>query len=159
MNRTKIHELSQKEDKTVFIEGWIHDIKGQSKIKFIQLRDITGVCQCVAFDPKLFDKIAKLTNESVVSINGLVKKAIVKSEEISEKNIEIEVKDLEIINIAEPLPIPVMEKDKSITTELSKRLDYRFLDLHKKDVQAIFKIQSTLLQAYREFMINENALE
>lgn len=159
MERTKVSELSNKEGKEVFIQGWVQDIKGQSKIKFMQLRDITGVVQCVAFDQKLFDTVAKLTPESVVSIKGLVKKANVKSEEITEKTIEIETKELEIVNLAEALPIQVIEKDKSIVTDISKRLDYRFLDLHKKDVQAIFKIQSTILEGFREFMIKENAME
>ncbi|MBI5880879.1 aspartate--tRNA(Asn) ligase, partial [archaeon] len=82
-----------------------------------------------------------------------------KSAEVTENTIEIEVKKLDILNAAEPLPITVVEKDKSIVTDLSKRLDYRFLDLHKRDVQAIFKVQSTLVQAYHEFMIKEGAIE
>ncbi len=159
MNRTYINELSAKEGQTVLIQGWVHSLRGQSKIKFLQLRDITGVVQVVLAEAKLFDNFNKLLAESVISITGLVKKANVKSEEITEKTLEIEAKELEIINLALPLPIPVFEKDESIKTELSKRLDYRYVDLHKKEVQAIFKVQSTLLQAYHEFMIKENAIE
>lgn len=159
MKRTYINELSAKEGQTVLIQGWVHSLRGQSKIKFLQLRDITGVVQVVLAEAKLFDDFNKLLCESVISITGLVKKANVKSEEVTEKSLEIEAKELEIINLAEPLPIPVFEKDESIKTELSKRLDYRYVDLHKKEVQAIFKVQSTLLQAYHEFMIKENAVE
>jgi aspartyl-tRNA synthetase len=58
---------------------------------------------------------------------------------------------------AQPLPLDVSDYSK---TELPKRLDYRFLDLHRDRVQAIFKVQSTILQAFREFMVNEEkALE
>jgi aspartyl-tRNA synthetase len=64
-----------------------------------------------------------------------------------------------VINVAKPLPFPVLKKDEKITTELSKRIDYRFVDLHKRDVQAIFKVQATILKAFREFMDQENALE
>ena len=157
MERTYVKEI--KEGKTVLIQGWVHALRGQSKIKFLQLRDKTGIVQCVIADPKLFENFDKLLCESVVSIKGLVKKANVKSDEITIKDVEISASELEIINLSEPLPIPVFEKDESIKTELSKRLDYRFLDLHKKEVQAIFKVESTLLQAYREFMIKEGALE
>jgi nondiscriminating aspartyl-tRNA synthetase len=71
----------------------------------------------------------------------------------------VEVISLEIINIAEPMPFPLQKKDELITTELHKRLDYRFVDLHKKDVQAIFKVQATILRAFREFMDEEKVLE
>jgi nondiscriminating aspartyl-tRNA synthetase len=159
MERILLKELNHHIDKEVLVKGWVQDIKGQSKIKFLQLRDISGVVQCVCLEQSLFDTISKLSLESVVSIVGLVKNANVKSEDVTLKNIEIEVKKIEIIALAETLPILVVEKDKTITTELAKRLDYRFLDLHKRKVQAIFKIQATLLQAYREFLNNEGAIE
>jgi len=159
MERTKIDQLKGKIGNAVLVKGWVQEFRGQSKIKFILLRDNSGVVQCVIFDPTLFGACSKLTTESVISIEGLVKTANVKSAEVTENTIEIEVKKLDIINIAEPLPITVVEKDKSIITDLSKRLDYRFLDLHKRDVQAIFKVQSALVQAYHEFMVKEGAVE
>jgi aspartyl-tRNA synthetase len=159
MERTKIDQLKGNIGQTVLVKGWIQEFRGQSKIKFILLRDISGVAQCVVFDQSLFDACSKVTTETVVSIEGLVKTATVKSAEVTENTLEIEVKKLDIINTAEPLPINVVEKDKSIITDLSKRLDYRFLDLHKRDIQAIFKVQSTLVQAYHEFMIKEGAIE
>jgi aspartyl-tRNA synthetase len=159
MERTKIDQLSKKIGETVLVKGWAQEFRGQSKIKFMLLRDNSGVVQCVVFDPALFDESAKITTESVVSLEGTVKTANVKSAEVTENTIEIEVKKLEILSIAEPLPITIVEKDKTIITDLSKRLDFRFLDLHKREVQAIFKIQSTILQAYHKFMVKEGALE
>ena len=159
MEFTKIKDLHSKEGQIIELNAWVHEIKGQSKIKFMQLRDITGVVQCVVLEPTLFEKIDKLTSESVINISGMVKKANVKSEEITEKSIEVEVSNLEIISIADSLPILVVEKDKTIITELSKRLDYRFLDLHKRKVQAIFKVQSTIMTGFREFMIKDGSLE
>jgi aspartyl-tRNA synthetase len=55
-----------------------------------------------------------------------------------------------------PIPIDISDFSK---TELPKRLDYRFLDLHRRRTQAIFKIQSTLMQAYREFMVRNAGIE
>lgn len=159
MERTLIKDLPQQEGKTVLVQGWVHSLRGQSKIKFIQLRDITGVVQAVALDPKLFDDISKLLCESVVSITGLVKKAVVKSDEITEKNIEIEVKELEIINLAEPLPINIFDKDDAATLNLPKRLDYRFLDMHRRKTQAIFKIQNVIANTFREHFYKKNFIE
>ena len=64
---------------------------------------------------------------------------------------------MEIIAEAkQPLPIDVSDHSK---TELPKRLDFRFLDLHREKTQAIFKVNSAILQAYRDFMVEEGAVE
>ncbi len=157
MQRTHINQI--KEGQTVLVQGWVHSARGQSKIKFLQLRDVTGVVQCILMDQALFPTFDKLLAESAISITGLVKKAVVKSDEITQKTVEIEIHQLEIINLAEPLPINISAKDDALTNELAKRLDYRFVDLHRRDVQAIFKVEATLLAAFREFMIKEQAIE
>ncbi len=159
MERTLIKDLPQQDGKTVLVQGWVHSLRGQSKIKFLQLRDITGVVQVVLAEAKLFDNFNKLLAESVVSITGLVKKANVKSEEVTEKSLEIEAKELEIINLAEPLPITIFEKDDAATQDLPKRLDYRFLDFHRKKTQAVFKIQNEIANAFREHFYRKGFLE
>lgn len=156
MERTYIKDLKEG---NALIRGWVHGIRGQSKIKFIQVRDITGVTQCIILDDRLFDEFSKLTPESVVEVEGIIKPANIKSEEVTITDKEIEVTKLHVVNVAKPLPFPVLKKDEKITTELSKRIDYRFVDLHKRDVQAIFKVQATILKAFREFMDMENAME
>jgi aspartyl-tRNA synthetase len=98
----------------------------------------------------------ELTLESVVSIKGKVKKANVKAE-LARHDIEIEVEDLKILSKAEELPIQVNEK--TITTGLDKRLDYRSLDIRKPKIKAIFKIQSTIINAFREFFYKEGFIE
>jgi nondiscriminating aspartyl-tRNA synthetase len=156
MKRTYIKDLSSGE---VLINGWVHSLRGQSKIKFLQIRDITGIVQCIVLDDKLFDEFSKLTPESVVEIKGNIKSAVVKSEEVTITDKELEATSLKLINVAKPLPFPILKKDEKITTELSKRLDFRFVDLHKSEIQAIFKIQSTILKAFRDFMDSEGAIE
>ena len=156
MKRTYVQDLSSGE---VLINGWVHTLRGQSKIKFLQIRDITGIVQCIIMDEKLFAEFAKLTPESVVAIKGHIKSANIKSEDVTIIDKEIEITSLELINVAKALPFPILKKDEKITTELSKRLDYRFVDLHKRDIQAIFRIQATILKAFREFMDGEGAIE
>jgi len=64
---------------------------------------------------------------------------------------------LKILSKAEELPIQVNEK--TITTGLDKRLDYRSLDIRKPKIKAIFKIQSTIINAFREFFYKEGFIE
>lgn len=154
MNRTYIKDL--KSGKEVLLKGWIYEIRTLAKLSFLLLRDSSGIVQCISKDEKLIKKISDLSLESVVEIIGKTKKANVKAE-FARKDIEVEITDLKLISKADNLPIHVNEK--TTTTNLAKRLDYRFLDIKKPKVQAIFKIQSTIMQAYREFMIKEGALE
>jgi aspartyl-tRNA synthetase len=154
MERTYIKDIKKG---TIFIEGWIHEIRDLAKIKFILLRDISGIVQCIIKDEKLMKKFSGLSIESVLSIQGEAKPAQVKSPEVSLKNVEIEVKDFEIISKAEKLPMNI--HDKEIETGFAKRLDYRFVDLHTKKTQAIFKIQTEIANAFREFFYNKGYIE
>src|SRR3989344_2656438 len=137
-----------KEGESVLLKGWVHEIRDLSKMKFILLRDVTGIVQCVIKDEKLLKEAHQLTLESVIEIKGQVNKAQVKAE-LSRKDVEVHVKELTIISKAETLPIQVNEK--TITTDLPTRLDWRYLDLRKPRNLLIFKIWTFMEKAMREF--------
>jgi len=149
MERTYIDEV--KSGKEVLLKGWVYEIRALAKLKFILLRDATGIIQCV-----VKKDIPELSLESVVEIQGKAKKANVKAE-FARSDVEIEVSYLKVLNKAEKLPIHVNEK--TVTTGLDKRLDYRFLDTRKTKVSAIFKIQSVLINSFREFFYKKNFIE
>ncbi|MEM1577670.1 MAG: aspartate--tRNA(Asn) ligase [Candidatus Pacearchaeota archaeon] len=145
-----------KENSNIEIFGWILDFRDLKKNKFIILRDSTGSIQGIIKDEKLFDKFKELSLESVLAVKGKIKKADVKSELVSIKDKEIEIKEINILNKAEILPIPIKDK---IETNLQKRIDYRYLDVRKRDVMAIFKIQSCIINYFRNFFFKRNFIE
>jgi len=154
-NRTLIEDVFKGKSKTVELAGWVHDIRALGKIKFILLKDVSGIIQVTAVKSKVsedvFSEIDKLSRESVVYVKGKVvdSKQAPGGKEIIPEEVKLLAKALE----------PAIDVTDFSKTELPKRLDYRFLDLHRKTTQAIFKIESTLLQAFREFMIKEGAVE
>ncbi len=154
MERSYIRHI--KAGESVLLKGWVYEIRDLAKLKFLLLRDFSGIVQCVVKDEKIIKNISELTLESVVEIRGKVKKAKIKAE-LARKDVEVEVSDLKILNKAEKLPIQVNEK--TITTTLPKRLDYRSLDLRKPKVNAIFKIQSVIINSFREFFYKKEFLE
>ncbi len=159
MSKEKRVYVSEIKKGPVFLQGWVHELRDLAKIKFVLLRDISGIVQCIIKDKKLFKKFSDLSLESVVSIKGQAKEAKVKSSEITNHNLEVEIKDIELINKAEKLPILVAEKDKTITTDLSKRLDNRSLDLRKRRNLAIFKIRSMVTKAAEDFLTKEGFIQ
>src|SRR3989344_7792735 len=117
MQRTEVILTSKAVNKKVLLRGWVQELRDLAKIKFIILRDASGTVQCVIKDKsKGWDKFKDLTLESVVEVTGVVHKAVIKSEEVDLKNVEVEIQDLTLLNKAERLPIQIVDKD--ITTGL-----------------------------------------
>lgn len=150
-NRKLISAL--KENETTLLEGWIHEIRDLAKLKFILLRDRSGIIQCVVKDEKLFKEFSKLKLESVIEINGKINKANVKAE-FARNDVEVEVKSIKILNLSEDIPIQVNEK--TITTQFTNRLDYRFIDTRKPKISAIFKIRSSIYKNLVNFFDKED---
>jgi len=146
--RTLISDLKNHLDKEVFLQGWVQEVRNLSKIKFIILRDYTGNMQTLALKsettPESFELINTLSNESVVEIHGLAK-----SNKESRWGIEVLIKELKIISLAQT-PLPIDNSDKGLT-HLEKRLDHRFLDTRNLKTQAIFKIRSKIVKSLSNF--------
>ena len=66
MNRTLVKDSINKIDEKILLKGWVDSIRDHGKITFIDLRDRTGIVQCVGQD------LPKVTAESVVAIEGKV---------------------------------------------------------------------------------------
>ena len=157
MERSHISEISaENEGKKVLLKGWVHETRDLGKIRFLLLKDISGMIQITALKDKtageVFETLSKIPHESVISVEGEVKK----SKQAPEGR-EIFPSKIEILAKSEPiLPIDVSDFSK---TELSKRLDYRFLDMHSLRTRAIFKIQSEISVSFREFFSGNGFIE
>src|SRR3989344_4851470 len=153
MERTFVKDLNG--GKEVLLKGWVYEIRALSKMAFILLRDISGMVQCVITNSELMKKISELSLESVIEIKGKIKEANVKAE-FARHDVEIEVNSLEIISKAEKLPIHVNEK--TTTTELQHRLDWRSLNLRTQKAHAIFKVQSKIIEGMQDYL-NKNGFQ
>jgi len=149
-------DVSEKDfDKIISVAGWVEDIRNIGSLAFIILRDRKGTLQVTCFKkktPELFEKLVSISRESVVSVNGLCK-----SSDKARNGYEIIPESIEVLSEARtPLPLGVVDK---IESELETRLDNRFIDLRKPDIQAIFKIRSTVVLAVHEYLRSQNFVE
>ena len=157
MERSYISELTKKDEgKKVLLKGWVSEIRDIGSLKFLLLRDISGVIQITAHkestSKEIFEKIGKISRESVISVEGKIK-----TSKQAPGGIEAIPEKFEILaEAAQPLPIDIGERSK---TELPKRLDWRFLDFHNRRTTAIFKIQSEISNAFRRFFFEKGFLE
>lgn len=144
------------EGKKVTVAGWLYETRELGKLKFVILRDVSGDIQITGFkgetEESVFQKMGKTTRESVIVVEGKVKKSPKAS-----GGRELTPEKFEVISPAEsPLPLDVSDRSK---TDMPKRLDYRFLDFHNRRTQAVFKIQSTISSAFRDFFVKEKFID
>lgn len=154
MKRTPIINIKDLVGQTVEICGWVQTIRNQGSIKFLIIRDASGIIQTVIVKNKeAADTANLLTLESVVKIFGLVK-----DEKQAPGGFEIAIEHIDILSLSEPeLPIPVIEKAGE--TDLAKRLDWRWLDLRKPENILIFKVWTVMEQAFRNYFIENGFIE
>lgn len=155
MNRTRVIDTKDKVGQEVTIFGWVQTIRDQGSIKFLMIRDATGLMQAVVTkSQKEATEVAKNLNlESVVKITGLVKQ-----EKQAPGGMEIAVEKIEVLSAAAPeLPIPVVEKTGE--TELPKRLDWRWLDLRKPENLLIFQVWTVMERAFVDYCTDNGYVE
>ena len=150
-----INNLGEK----VTLSGWADTIRDHGNLLFIDLRDNYGITQCVIDGThSLFEEISKLSNESVLTISGVVVK---RSDETINKNlqtgeIEIKIQDYKILSKSEILPLPV-NSDIEYGEEI--RLKYRFLDLRRNKLHKNIILRSKIISDIRKKMIDRNFVE
>jgi len=143
-------------DKDVVLAGWVHDVRVLGGISFILLRDMSGIVQVTApkakVSPDIVKEIGTLHQEDVILVKGKVV-----SSKIAKKGIEVIPEQLEVVNRAEtPLPLDPRGVQNTL---LETRLNWRFLDFRSEESSAIFRIQSKILQTFREFFTTRHYVE
>ena len=139
-----IATISGFEDQEVSINGWLYNSRGSGKIAFLQLRDGSGIVQCVMakaeHDEALFQRARKLGQESSITVTGIVKK-----DERSKLGFEIQVTGLEIHQDAAGYPITPKAHGPAFLFE------HRHLWLRSKRPHAVLRIRHLCVQAIRNY--------
>lgn len=142
--------------KEVTVMGWVHILRDKGKIKFVVLRDEHGTVQVTVPEKKVskevFEKVGQLKPESAIGVS-----AQVVATDQTPSGIELIPTAVRIINTADRLPIDIVEGKTEI--DLDTRLDHRVLDLRKPSVNAIFRVQHSLVRYAREYLENQGFLE
>lgn len=134
--------------------GWAQSIRDHGKISFIDLRDRTGMIQTV-----LSGKKADVGAEDVVRITGTVKerpKNLI-NPKLATGTIEVEIRDLEILNKAKELPFPIDSDGYDINEEI--RTKYRYLDIRRDRMSRNLRLRSAVTTFIRNYLTNSDFVE
>ena len=150
---------------TVTLVGWVHSRRDLGGVIFIDIRDREGRTQTV-FDPsdlksETFDLASRLHSESVIQVTGKVRQrpAGTDNSKIVTGQVELQVKELEVLNQAEVLPFPVDDPEVASKVNEELRLKYRYLDLRRPEMARNIRLRSKVTAATRVFMEEHGFLE
>ncbi|MFA6520252.1 MAG: aspartate--tRNA(Asn) ligase [Candidatus Paceibacterota bacterium] len=153
-NRIYIKDLKENVGQEVLIAGWVDVRRDQGKMVFFDMRDMTGKVQCVVLPNHMeaIEQAKEVRLEWVLKMTGIVNKRPDKNVKAGVLNgdIEIEVLDIEVLSEAAPLPFDMSLDGYNL--DLTTELDNRALVLRQPKVQAVFKVQETVIDSFREFM-------
>lgn len=140
-----IENIAQFEGDSVKLQGWLYNKRSSGKLVFLQLRDGTGVIQCVVFkgdvSPEQFALAESLTQESSFWVEGEVRE-----DSRSTLGYELSVKQLGLVQESAPYPISPKEHGVAFL------MDHRHLWLRSSRQHAIMRVRAEVMRAIRSFL-------
>jgi asparaginyl-tRNA synthetase len=145
MQQTYISDLSKHADQEVVLQGWLYNLRSSGKILFPQLRDGTGIVQCVVLKnsvtPEVWESLKAMGQESAFTVRGKVRE-----DARAPGGYEIDVLEATVLQNAQDYPISLKEHGTEFL------MDHRHLWLRSKRQHAILKVRHTVVKAVRDFL-------
>ncbi|MEY4557865.1 MAG: aspartate--tRNA(Asn) ligase [Actinomycetota bacterium] len=153
LNRHTIASLAAQADGPVTIGGWVETLRDQKRIQFIIIRDESGSVQVTyprpADEDALADQVSSLSNGSFVEITGNLKH----DERVKLGGIEILLTGMKIVSLANP-DSPIADD-----TSIDKRLDWRFIDMRRPEINLMMRVQTEIEKTWREVWLENDFIE
>src|ERR1700735_3968098 len=145
--RVTVAEAGHHVGESVSSAGWLYNLRRSGKICFPQVRDGTGIIQCVAvksaLPEELFEKLKDLTQESSLIVRGKIR-----AEQRAPGGYEMDVESADIVQrVPESDPYPITPKDRGIDF----LMDHRHLWLRSRRQHAALKVRHEVIKGLRDY--------
>ena len=152
-----VRDLNKHFGEKIEFQGFVDNIRNLQYVQFVILRDHTGKLQMTIEkneeNQKLVEIIDNLSLESTIKVSG----TLMESPKVKLNGMELIPDEIIITSKSLPeLPIDIKNKDNTLR---ETRLDYRFLDLRREDNNLLFKCETLLEHALREYCVNNDFME
>lgn len=143
------------EGQEVELLGWVAKKRNFGAMNFIDLRDRSGLVQLV-FDESFNERLKDVRQEYVLSVKGIVKERQDKNPQLPTGDIEIIVKDVQIINPAKVTPLIIADETDALE---DTRMKYRYLDLRRPIMQERLLMRAAIVRSLRHFLDHHDFVE
>jgi len=161
MERILAHTIGAHEGKDITLMGWVAVRRDHGKIIFIDVRDRSGIAQCVfvSSNATLYAQAETLRPEWVVALTGTVSKRPESMVNTDSTNgaWEVKVKTIDILNKAETPPIAIDNDGYEIGEE--HRLTYRYIDLRRERLQSNLRLRHEVIAFMRDYLNDKDFVE
>jgi len=141
----RVEEAATHVGEVVEIRGWLYNKRSSGRIHFLVIRDGSGLMQAVMaktdVSAEAFAAADRLTQESAVRMSG-----VVRADQRAPGGFELLVRDLQIVQLAEPYPITPKEHGVEFL------MDHRHLWLRSRRQHALMRIRAEVIRAATEFL-------
>ncbi len=144
---TTIRQLADHVGQDVRLRGWLYNKRSSGKIHFLQVRDGTGLVQCVVVKSNVSDETFALS-DSLTQESSLVVEGTVRADARAPGGYEIDVRHIELLQRAHEYPIALKEHG------IDFLLDHRHLWIRVPRQRAILRIRAEIERAIGEFLDN-----
>ena len=147
--------------RTVTVMGWAQRRRDHGGLIFVDLRDRTGLLQCV-FNPatgrEAHARAEGVRNEFVLAVRGVVghRPPGTENPRLPTGAVEVQAGDLRVLNESRPLPFAI--EDDADVDELV-RLQYRYLDLRRPRLYRNFALRDHVARVVRGYLHQAGFLE
>lgn len=157
MKKVYVNELKNYLEKEVSFSGFVDTIRDKKWVMFVILRDSTGKVQMTIEkseekNKELLEIMSNITVESTIKVNGIIKS----NEAVKLGGMELIPDSIEVTSLAETLPFDYNNLDG---VNIDTRLDYRWIDLRNEKNMLARQIESTFVQAMREYLYKNDFTE
>lgn len=146
-------------NESVCLSGWVQKIRNLGAMTFIDLRDRYGITQLVADESaadEIKEKIAGLGREFVIQVKGEVVERASKNKKIPTGDIEIILKEVNILSRSEIPPFTI-EDNSDGGDEI--RMKYRYLDLRRQTVRKNLELRHRMAHLVRNYLDTQHFME
>ena len=139
--------------KKVTLVGWVSTRRNLGSLLFLDLRDRSGVVQCVSSTP---DLLPDVRNEYVVQIKGTVQVKDVPNKNLPTGEIEVAIEEMKVLSKAKTTPFIIADKTDALE---DTRLQYRYLDLRRPCLRRNLEIRSQIVSIAHHYFEENGFLE
>lgn len=147
-----INQLANHIGTEITLKGWVYNYRSSGSLVFIELRDGTGITQCVVAKDEISD-IAWEAASSLKQESSLIITGIVKADERSIGGYEMHASDVVVIQIADDYPIT--PKDHGVEFLMNNR----HLWLRSQRQWAAMRVRNEIIFAIHTFFQNRNFVQ